>query len=126
MRPRILVLLSSILGNRQVGLAVSRELALLADRYDLDTVWFELEHYRRYRRFGKLDLWRRTRPHLLMLELYPFGRRQMRFELMPLLDAAINPASAAVPRHFEAQLNLTAGGGWPCRRGGRGSFARAS
>jgi predicted glycosyltransferase len=24
-----------------------------------------------------------------MLELYPFGRRQMRFELMPLLDAAI-------------------------------------
>jgi predicted glycosyltransferase len=28
-------------------------------------------------------------PHVLMIELFPFGRRQMRFELDPLLDAAI-------------------------------------
>ncbi len=35
-----------------------------------------------------LDAWRAARPHVLMFELFPFGRRQMRFELMPLLDAA--------------------------------------
>jgi predicted glycosyltransferase len=27
-------------------------------------------------------------PHVLVLELFPFGRRQMRFELLPLLEAA--------------------------------------
>lgn len=27
-------------------------------------------------------------PHALMLEMYPFGRRQMRFELLPLIEAA--------------------------------------
>jgi len=34
------------------------------------------------------------RPDALVIEMYPFGRRQMRFELLPLLDAA----AAAVPR----------------------------
>lgn len=34
------------------------------------------------------------RPRLLMIEMFPFGRRQMRFELLPLLDAA----KAARPR----------------------------
>lgn len=29
-----------------------------------------------------------TRPHALIVEMYPFGRRQMRFELEPLLDHA--------------------------------------
>jgi predicted glycosyltransferase len=41
-----------------------------------------------------LAAWRERQPHVLLLELFPFGRRQMRFELMPLLDAAV----AAVPR----------------------------
>lgn len=35
-----------------------------------------------------LDVWRQTDPHALLIELFPFGRRQMRFELLPLLDAA--------------------------------------
>jgi len=41
-----------------------------------------------------LDLFQRTRPRILILELFPFGRRQLRFELIPLLDAA----RAARPR----------------------------
>ena len=35
-----------------------------------------------------LDAWRVADPHVLLIELFPFGRRQMRFELIPLLDAA--------------------------------------
>jgi len=35
-----------------------------------------------------LAVWRETDPQLLLVELFPFGRRQMRFELLPLLDAA--------------------------------------
>lgn len=35
-----------------------------------------------------LEVYHRVDPHVVMLELYPFGRRQMRFELLPLLDAA--------------------------------------
>lgn len=49
---------------------------------EIDDAW------RARRRDALLDLWRRTKPHLLMLELYPFGRRQMRFELTPLLEEA--------------------------------------
>ena len=41
-----------------------------------------------------LALYRRTRPRLLLIELFPFGRRQLRFELIPLLEAA----GAARPR----------------------------
>lgn len=36
-----------------------------------------------------LEVWRETDPHALVIELFPFGRRQMRFELLPLLDAAL-------------------------------------
>jgi len=32
------------------------------------------------------DLYRRTDPDVLLLELFPFGRRQFRFELLPLLE----------------------------------------
>jgi predicted glycosyltransferase len=32
--------------------------------------------------------WRAADPDVLVLELFPFGRRQMRFELLPLLEAA--------------------------------------
>ena len=32
--------------------------------------------------------WLAAAPQVLVLELFPFGRRQMRFELLPLLDAA--------------------------------------
>ena len=45
--------------------------------------------WRERRRDGLLAVWRRIQPHVIVLELYPFGRRQMRFELLPLLDAAL-------------------------------------
>ncbi len=35
-----------------------------------------------------LAAWREADAHALVLELFPFGRRQMRFELLPLLEAA--------------------------------------
>ncbi len=35
-----------------------------------------------------LDAWQRAAPDILVVELFPFGRRQMRFELLPLLQAA--------------------------------------
>lgn len=39
------------------------------------------------RRAGMLvDAWRASRADALVIELFPFGRRQMRFELMPLLE----------------------------------------
>ena len=35
-----------------------------------------------------LDAWRAARATVLVIELFPFGRRQMRFELLPLLEDA--------------------------------------
>ncbi|MEH6402352.1 MAG: glycosyltransferase [Sneathiella sp.] len=35
-----------------------------------------------------LQVWRDVQPDILITELFPFGRRQMRFELLPLLEAA--------------------------------------
>lgn len=52
------------------------------------------EGWRSRRREALLAAWRSARPHALVLELFPFGRRQMRFELLPLLEEAI----AASPR----------------------------
>jgi predicted glycosyltransferase len=34
-----------------------------------------------------LDLYRTTDPEVVLIELFPFGRRQFRFELLPLLEA---------------------------------------
>ncbi|MFQ5971915.1 MAG: glycosyltransferase family protein [Alphaproteobacteria bacterium] len=44
--------------------------------------------WRRRRRQRLLDIYRGVAPDILVLETYPFGRRQMAFELDPLLDAA--------------------------------------
>ena len=46
------------------------------------------ERWKAARRDKLLELYRSTRPKLLVLELFPFGRRQMRFELVPLLELA--------------------------------------
>lgn len=46
------------------------------------------EPWKRRRCEALLAAWRAADPHVLVLELFPFGRRQMRFELLPLLDAA--------------------------------------
>ncbi len=43
-----------------------------------------------------LEAWRVADPHVLLIELFPFGRRQMRFELVPLLDAASQAARRPV------------------------------
>jgi predicted glycosyltransferase len=40
------------------------------------------------RRDALLKAWLRSGADVLMIELFPFGRRQMRFELLPLLDEA--------------------------------------
>ncbi|MEO8859243.1 MAG: glycosyltransferase [Burkholderiaceae bacterium] len=50
--------------------------------------------WKQRRRDMLLDAWHRIDPHAIVIELFPFGRRQMRFELLPLLDAA----SSAVRR----------------------------
>ena len=41
------------------------------------------------RRDALLAVWRGIQPHVLVTELFPFGRRQLRFELLPLLDEAV-------------------------------------
>lgn len=41
------------------------------------------------RRARLIAAWQACDPHVLLVELYPFGRRQMRFELDPLLESAI-------------------------------------
>lgn len=43
-----------------------------------------------------LEVWRSADPHALLIELFPFGRRQMRFELVPLLEAARSAAHRPV------------------------------
>lgn len=57
----------------------------LVDEHDqpIDDAW------RAGRRDALLAVWDRVQPDVVLLELYPFGRRQMRFELLPLLDAAL-------------------------------------
>lgn len=44
--------------------------------------------WKRRRREALLAAWQAARADVLIVELFPFGRRQMRFELLPLLDAA--------------------------------------
>lgn len=46
------------------------------------------------RRDRLLALFRQLKPDVLVVEAFPFGRRQMRFELLPLLEAA----AASTPR----------------------------
>ncbi len=52
------------------------------DGQEIDDGW-------RNMRAGRLlEIYKDVQPHILITELFPFGRRQMRFELLPLLDAA--------------------------------------
>jgi predicted glycosyltransferase len=59
-----------------------------ADGRPVDDAW------RARRRDAALETFARSRPKVLILELFPFGRRSLRFELLPLLEAA----AAARPR----------------------------
>ena len=49
---------------------------------DIDDAW------RATRRERLLGIFTSRRPDVLLIELFPFGRRQFRFELLPLLEAA--------------------------------------
>ena len=62
----------------------------LVDEHErpIDDVW------RERRRAALQQIYDDVRPDVIILELFPFGRRQMRFELLPLLEAA---QSEAVP-----------------------------
>jgi len=46
------------------------------------------DEWKRRRSAALLDAWRAADYDVLVLELFPFGRRQMRFELLPLLELA--------------------------------------
>jgi predicted glycosyltransferase len=52
------------------------------------------EAYKDRRRDMLLDIFEKARPDVVVTEAFPFGRRQMRFELLPLMEAA----QARVPR----------------------------
>lgn len=52
------------------------------DGREIDDAWKDR------RRDLLLDVYRRTAPDIVLVELYPFGRRQMRFEIEPLLIEA--------------------------------------
>lgn len=42
--------------------------------------------WRNRRRSALIECYQRTDPHVVLIELFPFGRRQFRFELSPLLE----------------------------------------
>jgi len=65
-----------------VAIDPSFKLLMDAEGRPVDDAW------KARRRERLLALWRAFNPHALVIELYPFGRRLMRFELLPLLDAA--------------------------------------
>jgi len=46
------------------------------------------EEWKRARAARLLEAWRAAKADVLIVELFPFGRRQLRFELLPLLEAA--------------------------------------
>lgn len=64
--------------------------------------------WRAHRKEALLGAWRKLEPHLLLLELFPFGRRQMRFEILPWLDEA---AAAAHRPVIVASVRDVLGGG---------------
>jgi predicted glycosyltransferase len=67
---------------------------VLLDENDnpIDDAW------RARRREALLDLFEKERPDALVIEMFPFGRRALRFELIPLLERA--RASAPGPKVF--------------------------
>ena len=64
----------------------------LVDEYDqpIDDTW------KKHRRDQLLNLFEQINPHLLITETFPFGRRMMRFELIPLLQAARQSTRAPI------------------------------
>ena len=52
------------------------------------------DEWKRARSDALLGAWRAADSQVLVVELFPFGRRQMRFELLPLLEAAASHRAA--------------------------------
>lgn len=63
--------------------AVDKFFKILVDDQDREID----DAFRARRRDLLLETYARIRPHAVVTELFPFGRRQLRFELLPLLDA---------------------------------------
>jgi predicted glycosyltransferase len=66
------------------------------------------DRWRERRREALLAAYRAAAPHVLILELYPFGRRQMGFELLPLLDEAL--AAPRRPAIVSSVRDIVGGG----------------
>lgn len=66
------------------------------------------ERWRERRREALLAAYEAAAPHALILELYPFGRRQMGFELQPLLERA--SAAARRPVIVSSVRDIVGGG----------------
>jgi predicted glycosyltransferase len=66
------------------------KMLLDAEGREIDAQW------KRRRGEALLAAWRAADPHALVIELFPFGRWQMRFELLPLLEAAAESARRPV------------------------------
>lgn len=78
----------SLCGVRLVQLPPASA-ADMSFRILLDETGREIDaHWKSRRGAALLAAWREAGAQVLVLELFPFGRGQMRFELLPLLDAA--------------------------------------
>lgn len=66
--------------------ATDKFFKVLVDEHDqpIDDTW------KATRKDALLDIYHRTTPDIILIEMYPFGRRQMRFEIEPLIEAARN------------------------------------
>ncbi|SMC26983.1 Predicted glycosyl transferase [Desulfacinum hydrothermale DSM 13146] len=55
----------------------------------------DLESLKERRREKLLETYRQTRPDVLLIELFPFGRKKFRFELIPLLEENLSRSPGA-------------------------------
>jgi len=62
------------------------------------------EAWRAERRFHLLRILETSRPRVLLTEMFPFGRRQMRFELLPAHHAQDAGQDGMDPGHLRALL----------------------
>jgi hypothetical protein len=76
------------------------------------------EAFRAERTRRLLDLFEAEQPDVLLTEQFPFGRTQLRFELLPLLEAAQDRAVGAVDRFVGARRAAALGVAGEGRRDG--------
>ncbi len=90
--------------------------SLVSDRGDFSVLLGEDGHpasddYRAERRDRLLKILATSIPDIIVTEAFPFGRRQMHFELLPLMDAA--KALPAPPRIFASVRDILQEGNKP-------------